>query len=154
MASQTTFVSEFNELLKRIEHILQEARRLPLTHRVLVDEEELRTLLNQIGHVLPEEMRQARWIVQERDKILAQAAQDAEQMREEARQDTAARAAESPWVQEAQVMAQKIIEEAKEHAHEIRSSGRQYLDDQLGRLESRLQDMLETVQANRDELRR
>jgi len=107
MASQTTFVSEFNELLKRIEHILQEARRLPLTHRVLVDEEELRTLLNQIGHVLPEEMRQARWIVQERDKILAQAAQDAEQMREEARQDTAARAAESPWVQEAQVMAQK-----------------------------------------------
>ncbi|MDA8192535.1 MAG: ATPase [Thermaerobacter sp.] len=152
MAPHTPIVSELNELLMRLEGLLEEGRRLPWTRRVLVDEDELRTLLNQIGHVIPEEMRQARWIVQERDRILAEAGQEADDIRDRARQEAVSRAAESERVREAKAQAEQIIAEAKAHAQEIRVAGRHYLDGQLAQLEARMADLLATVHANRAEL--
>ena len=58
------------DLIQDIEDILETSNGFPLTGKVMVDPEEIRGILKEIRQELPEEIQQAQWIKNERQRIL------------------------------------------------------------------------------------
>jgi cell division septum initiation protein DivIVA len=111
-------------LIDKLDDLVHNARPVPLTDQVRVDREEIYDLLDQMRATIPEEIKQARWIVKERQEMLAEAKRDAEE----------------------------IVEEAREREREIRLGAEDYADDILSTLEVNLQKFLQAVQRGRDRL--
>ncbi len=146
-------VSELTVLLDRMQTLIHQSRKLPWTSRVLIDEAELSTLVAQIQHVLPEEMKQARWVVQERDRLLQNASDEAHGLVQEAREQAAKMAEESEVLQEARRKADQIVEQARTTAREIHRSARVYADEILAGLVTELNHLSQSLETNRAELR-
>jgi hypothetical protein len=76
------------ELIDRLDGLLSEARALPFTDQVRLERGAVFGLLEEIRATVPDEVRQARWIVKEREQMLAEAARECERLLEEARDVT------------------------------------------------------------------
>src|ERR671918_530907 len=128
-------------LIDKLDDLVHNARPVPLTDQVRVDREEIYDLLDQMRATIPEEIKQARWIVKERQEMLAEAKREAERIVKEARD------------QQARLVAnEEIMEEAREREREIRLGAEDYADDILSTLEVNLQKFLQAVQRGRDRL--
>src|SRR5215207_1774428 len=121
-------------LIDKLDDLVHNARPVPLTDQVRVDREEIYDLLDQMRATIPEEIKQARWIVKERQEQQARLVANEEITRQ------AERAAE------------EIVEEAREREREIRLGAEDYADDILSTLEVNLQKFLQAVQRGRDRL--
>ena len=67
-------------LIDKLDDVVHNARPVPLTDQVRVDREEIYDLLDQMRATIPEEIKQARWIVKERQEMLAEAKREAERV--------------------------------------------------------------------------
>src|SRR5918912_659749 len=72
-------------LIDKLDDLVHNARPVPLTDQVRVDREEVYDLLDQMRATIPEEIKQARWIVKERQEMLAEAKREAERIEREIR---------------------------------------------------------------------
>ena len=115
---------------------------MPLTDQVRVDREEIYDLLDQMRATIPEEIKQARWIVKERQEMLAEAKREAERIVKEAREQQARLVANEEITRQAERAAEEIVEEAREREREIRLGAEDYADDILSTLEVNLQKFL------------
>lgn len=140
------------KLLERLLKTLEEARRLPLTGKLLLDEGDVRALVEEIRRVWPEELRQAKQVLRDKDRILAEARAEAEGMIREARAYIERMADESTIAREAQGRAEKVLSEAQRTARELRLGARAYADEVLAELENHLGRILEGVRRGRQEL--
>ncbi|MCL4351148.1 MAG: ATPase [Firmicutes bacterium] len=145
--------SELAMLLERIDDLIGHAHRLPWTGRILIDANELATLVAQVQHVLPEEVRQAQWIVAERDRILKEAMDQAQSLKQEAQKEISRQADGSEVVARARERAQELTDQARQAAREIHQGARAYADEILARLETELAQVKNDVKNNRMELR-
>ncbi len=145
--------SDLAVLLDHVDQLIVEAPRLLWTGKILVDSNELATLLSQIRHALPEEVRQAQWVIAERDRVLQDAQDQAQAMKVEAEESVMRQAESSEIVHKARERALELAEQARQTAREIHQGARTYADEILARLESELQQVLEDLKANRAELR-
>ena len=73
-------------LIDKLDDIIHNARSVPLTDSVMIDREEIYDILDQMRSTIPEEIKQARWIVKERQEMLAEAKQEAERVLAEAQE--------------------------------------------------------------------
>ena len=73
-------------LIDKLDALVRNAKQVPLRSEVRVDKEELSDLLNELRETIPEELKEARWIVNERDEMLAAAKREAERILGEARE--------------------------------------------------------------------
>ena len=73
-------------LIDKLDDLVHNARAVPLTDQVRVDKEEIYDILDQMRATIPEEIKQARWIVKERQEMLAEAKREAERIVKEARE--------------------------------------------------------------------
>src|SRR5450756_148244 len=73
-------------LIDKLDDIIHNARSVPLTDSVMIDREEMYDILDQMRSTIPEEIKQARWIVKERQEMLAEAKQEAERVLTEAQE--------------------------------------------------------------------
>ncbi|MCY0881600.1 MAG: ATPase [Firmicutes bacterium] len=144
---------EFDTLLQRLQSIAQDAKKLPWSSKVLVDGSELLTLIHQLQRVLPEEVRQAQWILDERERILNDARQQANEMMQNTEHQAAALADQSEIVQLARKKSDEAIEQARAMAKEIHVGAKDYADEVLSRLLGTLQNMTRTLEKDRAELR-
>jgi hypothetical protein len=58
-------------LIDKLDDLVHNAKQVPLTDQVRVDKEEIYDILDQMRATIPEEIKQARWIVKERQEMLA-----------------------------------------------------------------------------------
>src|SRR5580704_18092443 len=65
-------------LIDKLDDLVHNAKPVPLTDQVRVDKEEIYDILDQMRATIPEEIKQARWIVKERQEMLAEAKREAE----------------------------------------------------------------------------
>src|SRR5947208_11314236 len=79
-------------LIDKLDDLIHNAKTVPLTDTVRIEREEIYDILDQMRASIPEEIKQARWIVKERQDMLAEAKREAERVIHEAR-DTAERLA-------------------------------------------------------------
>ena len=139
--------------LNSLEHQLAEARPVPLSASVMVNKEDLDRVAQAIRASMPEEIRQARWVLKERDELLAQATRDAEQIVADGVLERDRLLSETEIVREATREAQRIIDRASEEGRKIRHEAEDYVDGKLGDFEVVLQKTLATVTRGRDRLR-
>ena len=71
-------------LIDKLDDLVHNAKAVPLTDQVRIDREEIYDILDQMRATIPEEIKQARWIVHERESMLAEAKKEAEQIRRDA----------------------------------------------------------------------
>ncbi|HHY38616.1 MAG TPA: hypothetical protein GX507_06815 [Clostridia bacterium] len=150
-------------LLDHIEDVIGESPRIPLTAKVIVDEDELLDTLDQVRASLPVEIQEAKWISKERERLITEARQEAERIIEEARiqaerivteaQQTAERLVDQNTItQKAEEKSNEILEHAKTLAQDMHRSAKEYAIDVLLRLERHIERALTTVRQSRTDL--
>jgi DNA-binding PucR family transcriptional regulator len=118
-----------------------------------VDEDKFLDYIDRIRASLPEEMRQAKWVVQEREKVIEGSKKEAERIIENAQKELERRADESEIVQQAKVSANEILQKAEGIANEIKQGARIYADETLQKLEEELNNVIKEVKNGREELK-
>ncbi|MFY9488034.1 MAG: ATPase [Solirubrobacterales bacterium] len=139
-------------LIDKLDDLIHNAKPIPLSDTVRVDREEIFDLLDQMRATIPEEIKQARWIVKERQEMLAEAKREAERIVKEAHDEQQRLVSEQEVVKQAENHAEDIIEEARAREREIRLGAEDYADDILNTLEVNLEKFLAAVQRGRDRL--
>ena len=139
-------------LIDKLDDTVHNAKPVPLTDQVRVDREEIYDLLDQMRATIPEEIKQARWIVKERQEMLAEAKREAERILKEARDEQTRLISQEEVVKQAERQAEDIIEDARETERSIRLGAEDYADEILSTLEVNLEKFLAAVRRGRDRL--
>lgn len=143
---------DFMALIDQLEDLVASGRRIPLTGMVMIDEQKLYEVIDGLRTTMPDEVKQARWIVKERQEMLEEAEKEAARLIEEARAKSESMAAETEVVKLAEKQAQQVVETAKSREREIRLGAEDYADEMLANLEVNLGKLLSAVQRGRDRL--
>ena len=139
-------------LIDKLDDLVHNAKAVPLTDQVRIDREEIYEILDQMRATIPEEIKQARWIVKERQEMLAEAKREAERILKEARDEQSRLISNEEVVKQAERQAEDIIEEARMREREIRLGAEDYADEILNTLEVNLSKFIGAVQRGRERL--
>jgi hypothetical protein len=143
---------DIQHLVDRLEQVLNESTRVPLSAFIVVNEEKIYSLLDQMRVAVPEEIKRANRIEAEKERILAQAKEEAERIRELARQEAGELVKRDAIVSAAQVRAEHLVETARRDAAALRQDADVYIIDVLNRLEEDLKRTLKVVQNGQQKL--
>jgi vacuolar-type H+-ATPase subunit H len=141
-------------LLDRLESLVSGGARVPLTSRSIVDEQEFIDLLDQIRASIPEEVRQAKRVSQEREKVILQAQSEADKIINTAREQATALLEENELVRLAHEQANAYVQDAIQRAEEIRRGADEYALAALDELEQHLTRLLATIRKGKAALER
>ena len=144
---------EIFSLLENLEELLESGAKVPFSTKVMVDIEELREILEDIRLKLPDELKQAKWVKEERQRIISDAEQEAENMLKDAQNKIVKIVDEHVITQQALEQKEEIIENANKVSKEISTGTRDYADAVLEKVEDVLKETLAIVSNNRKELK-
>ncbi len=141
-------------LIDKLDDLVHNARTVPFSDKVAIEREEIYELLDQMRSTIPEEIKQSRWIVKERQEMLAEAKREADRLVADARDQAAQEASQQEIVKRAEREAAQILEEARVREREVRLGAEDYADEVLSTLEVNLGKFLAAVQRGRERLQR
>ena len=133
-------------LVDRLEEVVNAARQVPLTHNIVIDEDRLIDLVDQMRVSIPDEVKKAQKTLADRDKILAQAKEEAERTLIVARDERDKMMMRENITVAAQNKADQIIAQAKQDAELVRADADDYVLEVLTELEAQLQRILGQAQ--------
>jgi len=129
------------QLIDRLEELFNESKSIPLTRNVMVDEDRMLDIIDQMRIAIPEEVKKAQQLLGQRDRVLAQAQEEANRTLELARQKADQMVTKDMVAQEASRRADQVIAQARAEAANIRADADDYAMNSL----SQLQDELERI---------
>ena len=137
---------EIFTLLETIEDMLENSKEVPFTHKAIIDKEEVLDIIKEIRLKLPEELKQAKVIKEEHNRIISEANEEASEIVKEAenRHEITRKAYEQK---------NKIIENANDMAREISNGTKAYADNILAGVQVTLEDALKVIENNRKEVK-
>lgn len=144
---------EIFTLLETLEECLERANNIPFTQKGIVDKEEILDIIKEIRLKLPDELKQAKWVKEERGRILVEAQKEADGIVKEAENRIISMIDEHEITRKAYEQKAQIIETANEMSREISKGTKEYADNILEKVEGVLQEALRTVENNRKELK-
>ncbi|MCS7010722.1 MAG: hypothetical protein N2049_00075 [Anaerolineales bacterium] len=130
------------QLIDRLEELFNQGQPIWFTRSVIVNEDKFLDLIDQMRVAIPEEVKKAQQLYAQRDRILAQAQEEATRTVELARQKAAELAERDAIVLEAQRRAAEILEQARLEAEDIKAGAHQYSYDVLNSLVTELERLL------------
>ena len=165
---------EVMDKFEELEYIISNASSIPFSHKSGIDKDEVLELIGNIKASLPEELKQAHWVNQERHstinkakqeamEIVAQAKKEAERIKEEYENNIEELKKNSQEILDAYLEASDPVVKAEERAKEITSRAEvlakeirlgsiEYAEDVLSTVEHSLKSILHEVERNRIEL--
>ena len=144
---------EIFTLLETLEDMLENSKKVPFTTRGMVDKEEMLEIIKEIRIKLPDELKQAKWVKEERQRILVEAQKEADGIVKEAENRIISMIDEHEITKKAYEQKAEIIEAANEMSREISNGTKEYADNVLQGIEVALEDALKIIQNNRKELK-
>lgn len=144
---------EIFTLLENLENLLEDSTKVPFSTKVLVDREELSEIVEDIRLKLPDEIKQAKWVKEERQRIIADAGKEAESIVRDAENRIVSMIDDHEITRQALAQKEEIIEAADKVSREISMGTREYADALLERLEEILKETLGVISSNRRELK-
>ena len=144
---------EIFKLLETIEDMLENSKTLPFTNKAVLDKEELLDIIKEIRLKLPEELKQAKVIKEEHDRIIEKANEEAQDIVKEAENRIISMIDEHEITEKAYEQKNKIIENANDMAREISNGTKAYADNILAGVQVTLEDALKVIQNNRKEVK-
>jgi len=139
-------------ILKHLLNVVATAKSMPLSSSVMVSREEITALIQSALDAMPEELRQARWLLRERDEFMADQTREAEALMSEVRAQAEQMVQRTEIVRQANAVAQRILDDANEEARALRNQAEDFVDTKLAGMEIVLDRLTRTVQAGRAKL--
>jgi len=140
--------------LQQIEELVQEAKSMPLSSSALVNREEILELIEAARNELPEEIKQARWVVKDREELLSKARKDGEAIVEKAKQERARLLSKEEVVRAAQEESDRLLAEGREQARQMRLEAEDYVDAKLAQFEIVLEKTQRELERSIGQVRR
>jgi cell division septum initiation protein DivIVA len=131
--------------VERLEAMIANGRKLPLTSNVVVDQAAALDLVDELRHAVPEEVQSARRINADGERILERAQQESERVVAKAQEQAAFLIDERGLTEAAEADGRRIVEDALAEAAEIRRGSDQYAADVLVRLEGEVVKALQSI---------
>ena len=132
-------------LIDRLEELFNESRAIPFTHNVIVDEDRMLDLIDQMRVAIPDEVKKAQQVTAQRDRILAQAQEEANRTLALAREKGDQMVERDSIVQSAQARAEQAVAQIRADADRTRQDADKYVVDALTGLELELERILNQV---------
>src|SRR3712207_3086730 len=139
-------------LLDQLEEVLKDSSKVPMTSRVLVDEQEILDIVDQIRVAIPDEIKAAHQVTRECEQLLANARGEADRLLREADAQVADRLAEHHLVRSAEGRAAQIEERAQQQGDEVRRESEAYAYRVMQRLRDQNTQLGQTVDRGLHEL--
>ena len=150
-----------------LEDLLEKSKQVPFSEKTIIDKNEFLDIIKEIRLKLPDELKEAKWIKEEREKIIAEAQKDADDIVKEAKNRIIGMIDEHEITRKAYEKKTEIIANANERYREITQGTNTYVDEILANIElnmaelaktlngveNSVQDALTTIQNNRKELK-
>lgn len=141
-------------MLANIDDIMDRAKAVPFSaDKRIVDARELEEVIDEIRMNLPQEIRQSKAVMSDRDNIIASATKEADEITGKAQERARAMVNQEAIYKEAKEKAEKIIAAAEEKANEILRGAFTFSDNILLDTENAVNQNLETVRQARKNLR-
>ena len=132
-------------LVDRIEELFNESRAVPFTRNVVVDEDKMLDIIDQMRVTVPEEVKKAQQIVTQKDRIIAQAQEEASRIVALAKEKAEQIVEREAIVKSAQTRSAQIVAQAREDANNTRHDADDYVIDSLQNLEEEVTKLLTQV---------
>jgi len=144
-------IMDIQHLVDRLEEVLNESTHIPLSAYLLVSEDRIYSIIDQMRVAIPEEVKRANRVEAEKDRLLAQAQEEAERIRELAKQEAAELVKRDAIMVAAQQRADNILERSRRDADVLRSDADVYVIEVLTKLE---EDLLRSLAVVRNGMRK
>jgi F0F1-type ATP synthase membrane subunit b/b' len=140
-------------LLRRVNDMISGAKSMPLSSSVMISRDEVLELLEEAVTRLPDELRQARWLLREREEFLSKVQAEADDILAAARARAERMVQRTEIVREAKLVARNTVQDARDVASRLKHEAEDYCDQKLAAFEIVLERTTKTVQAGREKLR-
>jgi len=140
-------------LLENLEEVIESSSKVPFSTKVMVDADELREIIEDIRLKLPDELKQAKWVKEERQRIISDAEFEAQKVLKETESKIINLVDEHEITKQALAQKEEIIENANKVSKEISEGTKEYADGVLEKIENVLREALDIVHNNRRELK-
>ena len=140
-------------LLERIEDIIEEASKFPLSNKVMIDKEEILEVINEVRLKLPDEINRASWVAKERQRILNEAQSEADELIEKVKEQQKYLIEDNEITRQAQKYATQIVQEAERTASEMKMGAYSYSDEILSKLQEKIREINGIIEQNREVLK-
>jgi vacuolar-type H+-ATPase subunit H len=142
-----------HEAIDRLEYVIAHSRQIPLTRTVVVDQEEVLACIDELRLSLPDEIKQARWTLQEQQRLLSEAQAEAARTVSKAGERAQTMIGQHDLVKRAEKQAEAMLREASAKAEETRRAADRYASDVMQSLEAQLLRTVATVKKGVEALR-
>lgn len=126
-------------LVDRLEELFNESKPIWFTHSVVVDEDRMLDLIDQMRVTIPEEIKKSQQLLSQRDRILAQAQEEASRTIALAREKAEKLVENDPITQAAQIKAEQIVAQAHLDSEQTKRETDNYILHSLTAMESELE---------------
>ena len=144
---------EIFTLLENLEELIENGSKVPFSNKVMIDTDEIKEILEEIRRKLPDELKQAKWVKEERQRILMDAQKEADEIVKQTETKIISLVDDHEITKQALAKKEEILESADTVAREISDGTREYADALLERLEEILNESLNVIKNNRKELK-
>lgn len=133
------------QLIDRLEELFNESKAVPFTHNVVVDEDRMLELIDQMRIAIPDEVKKAQQLIAQRDRVMAQAQEEANRTLALAREKADQLVQKDNIVADAQRRADQVKAQALAEADNIRAEADNYVLDSLTKLQAELDKLSNQV---------
>jgi len=141
------------EMIDKIEELVEKSKKLPFSSNAIINENEIYDLLDELRSVLPEELKQARWIVKEREGMIEEAKRQSSRIVKEAEERARVLVSETEVLKNANRKAEELMSMVEAKARTIRLEAEDYADEKLANLEAVLHKLLSAVEKGREQFK-
>ena len=125
-------------LVDRLENLIASSRKMPLVNQIMIKESDILNIVDQMRTSIPDEIKLARRIIQEKERIIAQSQADASTLLARAREESERAIKREGLLQAAGVRSQEMMREAEEHAERLKVDADVYVAETLRALRDHL----------------
>ncbi|AEY66397.1 MULTISPECIES: ATPase [Eubacteriales] len=144
---------EILTILETLEELVEKSPSVPFSGKCLLDREEILEIIKEMRLKLPDDIKQAKWVKEERQRILLEAQREANNIMKDAENKIASLVDEHEITKKAYEQSNEIIAAAQKNAREVRLGAREYADGVLNKVEDILSEAAEVIRTNREELK-
>lgn len=141
------------KVIEELEREVQEAKKMPLTNKILIEEDLLYKYVDAMRAHIPEDIRQAQWISKEKDRILKDAKDEAKKIVNSTENKMQEMCDEKEIIKIANQKAKEILDQANQKSAKIIQGSYQYVDDIMSDLEKRMDKQLKEIRAGKTEIK-
>ncbi len=145
-------MGDAEEILLDLIDLISKAANVPLSSTPRIDREEVIALLEDAIACLPQEVREARFMLKEKESFLIRSQREADEIIEAARTQAERMVQRTEVVRASEARAHQIIDEAESTARRLKSETEDFLDRRLGSVEILIDRLMKTIKHGRDRL--